>query len=147
MKKQITTTVATLSLFIALAAIGFAAGLGTKLTVKVPFDFTVNGKTLAAGNYVVTNGASASTLIIRNEETGDSAGVIVRNEDAGKAGQAQLIFRRYGNQHFLTTVTDGQKALELPKSSAERKAARGTDNLANNELEPEIVRVNAAAGQ
>ncbi len=146
MKKQIVTTVATLSLFIALAAIGFA-GLGTKVTADIPFDFAVNGKTLAAGKYDVTNGAAPYTLIIRNQQTGSAATVIVRNEDAKKMGKALLTFRRYGAQHFLGSVSDGQRISEVPKSNAERKAARGTDNLANNELKPEIVTINATVGQ
>ena len=146
MKKQIATTVATLSLFLALAAIGFA-GLGTKLVANVPFDFTVNGKTLAAGKYAVTNGSTANTVIIRNEETGSAAGTIVRTEDSKKTGKAQLIFRRYGNQYFLATVTDGNRVQELPMTKAERKAARGGDNLAGKETKPEIVRINAAVGQ
>ena len=146
MKKQITTTVATLSLFIALAAIGYA-GLGTKLIADIPFDFTVNGKTLAAGKYEVSKGAAPSTLQIRNIETGNSAATIARDENGDGNGKAALKFHRYGNQYFLTNVTDGNKTLELPKSNNERKAARGGDNLANSEIKPEIVTVSAAAGQ
>lgn len=146
MKKQITTTVATLSLFIVLAAIGFA-GLGTKVTADIPFDFAVNGKTLAAGKYDVTNGSSPNSVIIRNQNTGSAATVIVRKEDAKQISKALLTFRRYGNQYFLGSVSDGQHVSEVFKSSAERKAARGSDNLANNEIKPEIVSVNATVGQ
>ncbi|MBL8187297.1 MAG: hypothetical protein JNK38_04785 [Acidobacteria bacterium] len=146
MKKQITTIVATLSLFIAMAAIGFA-GLGTKLTADIPFDFAVNGKTLAAGKYDVTNGAAPGSLIIRNQDTKAAATVLVRKEDAKQIGKALLTFRRYGAQYFLGSVNDGQHVSEVSKSNAERKAARGADNLANNELKPEIVTINATVGQ
>lgn len=146
MKKQITTTIATLSLFIVLAAIGFA-GLGTKMTADIPFDFAVNGKTLAAGKYDVTNGAAPNSVIIRNQDTGSAAVVIVRKQDAKQMGQAQLTFHRHSNKYFLDSVNDGQHISELLKSSAERKAARGSDNLANNEIKPEIVSINATVGQ
>ena len=145
MKKQITTIVATLSLIVALTALGIA-GLGTTVTAHIPFDFTVNGKTLPAGKYRVMKGASQGTLIIKNAEKSASAVSIANNADGKMDGKAKLEFRRYGNRYFLARVTDGSNASELPVTKAERKVARGTDNLAM-EIKPEMVAVGATAGQ
>ena len=146
MKKQITATVATLSIILALSVAGFA-GMGTKLTVNIPFEFTVSGKTLPAGTYTVKQGSTRSTLDIRSRENNAAAVTIVNDVDNKGGSQARLIFRRYGNQHFLAQVYDGtsNSAKELPKSKDERKAAQaGRDNLA---MTPETVTITATAGQ
>jgi len=146
MKKQITTVVATLSLFVALAAIGIA-GLGTTVTANIPFDFSVSGKTLPAGKYIVMRGGSQGTLIIRNVETKKAAAAITQDADTKMNGQANLEFRRYGNQYFLAKVSDGNGASELPVTKAERNITRGKDHLAVNDSKPETVIVNATVGQ
>lgn len=145
MKKQITTIVATLSLFVALTVIGIA-GLGSAVRANIPFDFTIAGKTLPAGQYTMMRGTGQGTLLIRNTEKGWAAATIAQDGNVKDDGKAVLQFHRYGDQYFLATVSDGNTASELPMTKAERKAARGKDNLAVNE-KPEIVTVNATVGQ
>ncbi len=146
MKKQITTIVATITLIATLTIAGIA-GLGTTITANIPFEFTVNGKTLPAGNYLVKKGSTSATLIIQNAEKKTAAAAIVRDAENGKSGKASLSFRRYGNQYFWAGVSDGNAASELPVSQAERRAARGKDHLAVNETKPDIVIINANVGQ
>ncbi|MEK7830915.1 MAG: hypothetical protein AAB401_07510 [Acidobacteriota bacterium] len=146
MRKQITTIVVTLSLIATLTALGIAAGLGTTVIANIPFDFNVSGKTLPAGKYTVSKGATQGVLIIQNAEKGTSAVTIGRGADSKNDGKASLGFRRYGNQYFLASVTDGNKASEMPVTKAERNAARGNNNLAM-EIKPELVTVSATAGQ
>ncbi len=146
MKKQMTTIVATVTLIATLTVAGLA-GLGTALTANIPFEFTVNGKTLPAGNYQVLKGTNPGTLIIRNTEKKTAAAAIARNVESGKSGKASLSFRRYGNQYFWAGASDGNAANELPVSQAERRTARGTDHLAVNESKPELVTVSATVGQ
>ncbi len=146
MKKQITTIVATVSLIVTLTAIGIA-GLVSNVTANIPFDFAIGGKTLPAGKYTVMKGTAQDMLIIQSADKKASAGVITQSGDAKTKGKASLEFHRYGNQYFLAAVSDGIKVGELPMTNAERKAARGKDNLAVNETKPETVIVNAAVGQ
>ncbi len=145
MKKQITTIVATLSLIVTLTALGIAAGSGIALTANIPFDFTVNGKTLPAGQYNVTTGSAQGTLMVRNADTREAAVVIVNNASTDQDGKAMLKFHRYGAQRFLASVSDGNNASEIPVTKAERKARSG-DHLAI-ELKPEIETVSATIGQ
>lgn len=147
MKKQITTIVATFSLIVILTALGIAAGLGRSVTANIPFDFTISGKTLPAGKYNVTNGTTQDMLIIRNAETGKGAAVITQKAEGKMDDKARLVFHRCGNQYFLASISDGYKALELPVTRAERNAAGGDDHLAMNNAKPELVSVNATAGQ
>lgn len=146
MKKQITTIVATVTLIATLTIAGIA-GLGNTVSANIPFEFTVNGKTLPAGNYLVTRGSAPGALTIRNAKKGMAAVAIVQGAENGKSGKASLSFRRYGNQYFWAGVSDGNSVSELPISKAERRAARGKDHLAVNETKAEIVIINATAGQ
>jgi hypothetical protein len=146
MRKQILSVVVTLSV-IATLSIAVFAGLTRSLKVNVPFDFTVNGKTLPAGQYTIEQGTVTNALVIRNWETKQAAGVIVRKLEVSADSKPQLIFRRYGNQYFLAQVIGEASGSELPKSNAEREAAKGgRDHLAMT-VEPEIVKVSAQAGQ
>ncbi|MBS1789941.1 MAG: hypothetical protein JST85_19615 [Acidobacteria bacterium] len=145
MKKQITTIVATLSLFVAMTVVGIA-GLGTSLKAKIPFNFNVAGKALPAGNYIVMNGAVRGTLIIRSVEKGNAVTTIVQNTDGKGDNKASLTFRRYGNQYFFASVTDGDKTSEALVTKAERAAAR-ENHLAMETAKPEIVTIAATIGQ
>lgn len=147
MNKRISTIVATFSLIVILTALGIAAGLGRSVTANIPFEFTVSGKTLPAGKYDVTNGTTQAMLIIRNAVSGKAAAVITQKAEGKMDDKARLAFRRYGNQYFLASISDGYNARELPVTKAERNAARSGDHLAMNGAKPEIVSVSATAGQ
>ena len=74
MRKQILNVVVTLSVIATLSIAVFAA-LNNKITANVQFDFTVNGKTLPAGQYTVEQGKIQNLLMIRNSETNQAIGV------------------------------------------------------------------------
>jgi hypothetical protein len=146
MKKQILNVVVTLSVIVTLS-VAVLAGLSRKLEANVPFDFMVNGKTLPAGQYTVEQGNAQNVLVIRSWETKQAIGVIAQRLEVSAGTKPQLTFHRYGDQYFLAQVIDGARGSELPKSKAEREAAKaGRDNLAMN-AEPEIVKVSAQIGQ
>jgi hypothetical protein len=147
MKKQILNIVIALSVIAALTIAGFA-GLSQNMKANIPFDFTVGGEKLPAGEYTVRNGSAQSTLEVRNLKTKQaviaiSYGFVVRH-----GSKPQLVFRRYGNQYFLAKVNDYSSGIELPKSKAEREAAKAKrDLLTMKDAEPEIVTLNARIGQ
>jgi hypothetical protein len=147
MRKQILNVVVTLSVIATLSIAVFAA-FNNRITANVPFDFTVNGKTLPAGQYTVEPGSTPNVLIISNWKTKQSVLVIAQRLKVGAGSKPQLVFHRYGNQHFLAQVIGDANGSELMKSKAEREAARaGRDYLAQNEAKPEIVAINAQVGQ
>jgi hypothetical protein len=147
MKKQILATVATLSIVITLTVTGLA-GLSGKVKANIPFDFMVNGKMLPAGSYTVAPGTTKNSLVIRSSENRVAIAALTTEATDKSAGKARLVFRRYSNQHFLAWVYDGtgSNGQELPKSKAEREAAK-SDHLAMKEAAPEIVVVSAQPGQ
>ncbi|MCI0391768.1 MAG: hypothetical protein MOB07_23745 [Acidobacteria bacterium] len=149
MKKQILSVVVTLSIVISLS-IASLAGLISKVTADIPFDFTVKDKQFPAGKYEVFRGPATGTLIIRNVNTKSSMVSIVHESDAKAESKAKLVFHRYGNSYFLSQAWDGMNdsGSELSKSKAEREVAKSTrDRLAQNAAKLEIITVMAQAGQ
>ncbi len=108
-----------LSLGVVIAPVGLMAQAPIHATV--PFDFTVGSKSLAAGNYRVAMVASGA-LSIRNADT--KSGVIVLAQggsDRAPAGKVHLIFKRYGNQYFLSQVSRSDEGWEVLRSRDEKE--------------------------
>lgn len=145
LKKQILSIVATLTLIMPMAIIGFA-GLNGRVSANVPFDFMVGNKEFKAGKYTVgrlAGGRTADTLIIRNEDDNEAANFNVNNVYGKGEARARLVFNRYGNQYFLAQVFDAEnrEGHSLMKSKAEREAAKKRDVITQNTAEPEVVTV------
>jgi len=99
----------------------------TTSTVKanVPFDFVANNQIIPAGEFAIkAEGASIPILVIRNVETKKSTMSVSSFDDAGKpADQTVLVFKRYGNQYFLSSVrVEGSNtSYQLPTNKAEKE--------------------------
>ncbi len=147
MKKQILNVVVTLSVIAALSIAGFAA-FEKRVEANIPFDFMVGGEKLSAGKYTVEIAGALKVVMVRNWKTKRAAGALTHALEVRADSKPQLVFRRYGNQYFLAKVISYSSGVELPKSKAEREAAKAKrDLLAMNDAEPEIVTVNAQIGQ
>lgn len=90
-----------LSLTFVMTAAMAMAQTPEKITVKLPFEFTVANQTLPAGNYTIKS-LSPSRLLIRSQ---DGHEAVIASSYAVQANQtptdAKLVFLRYGDQHFL----------------------------------------------
>jgi hypothetical protein len=149
MKRQILRFAATLSIVIGLSVAGFAA-LGARIDAKIPFDFMVGNKQFPAGKYLVKQGSGTGTSVIRGLDNKKIATFMTYKGSNNTEQETKLVFNRYGNQYFLSQVWDEttDTVIEIPKSSAERKAAKvGSENVAENAVEPEVVTVIAHVGQ
>ena len=125
MKKQALTTLAVL-IFLTLvsAAKTSAQSVNQQLVADIPFSFTVANETLPAGTYKVTvvNPSSDQKVIrISSVEGSQSAMVRMMPVVASKKSDSRLVFRRYGDHHFLAQAwTSGDAyGLESRKSKAE----------------------------
>jgi len=107
-----------------------AQSLAYRITVNIPFDFSIAGKTLPAGKYSIGRARvnSDDTILSILDEDGHTkqlrASIPVLTFDA--KSKATLVFHRYGDQYFLYQVwsageTTGRQFL---KSSAEREIQR-----------------------
>lgn len=121
MKKQ-TLIAASLCLVVGLAMVSANA---QSLDAKVPFNFTVSGKTFPAGNYSMI--ISSNQLKIRN-----GAGRIVALASVYDAfgrpagGKSQIIFHCYGDRCFLSELwsSSQQNGRGLLTSQAEARLAK-----------------------
>jgi len=118
-----------LSLLVA-AALPLAAQSGQteRLTANVPFDFTVAGKTMPAGEYEVVRNSTSFALVIRGLDRQTSAIAIVTGgsiQTPNPASDTKLVFNRYGNRYFLHQVVNGYASQQflLPVVRAEREMA------------------------
>jgi hypothetical protein len=145
LKKQILSIVATLTLIIPMAIIGFA-GLRARVSADVPFDFMIGNKEFKAGKYSIgriTSIGTSETLILRADDNRETFNFNTNNVYGKGEPSAKLVFHRYGNQYFLAQVFDGESELgsALLKSKAEQEAAKKRDVITQNAGEPEVVAV------
>jgi hypothetical protein len=115
------------SLRILLAILGFAVLGGTgkaqvldQITVTVPFQFVIAGKTLPAGTYeghrVSATGDRFTGLVLKNVDDRVSA-IVLPVEVESTRGEAKFSFDQVGDQHFLTRIQTGDNVynFEVPR--------------------------------
>ncbi len=123
MNNRIYVSVLALGLFVALAATSAHAQTSELIKADVPFDFTIKGKTLPAGEYVVRRMNDSSTaLMVRSTNGRDVMIFLTIAADAdGNNNAGKLVFNKYGSQYFLAKVQRaGGIAQEVPASRRER---------------------------
>jgi hypothetical protein len=130
------------SLLVGLVAISAEGQAHHICRVNIPFGFTVRGRTLPPGEYLVKPDPSSDlqTFTIRALD-GDKVAVSFTTINAtGKTRQSQsmLVFNRYRDQYFLSQIWEAgeRSGRELPKSRKERHLGR---ELARGSLGPQTV--------
>lgn len=130
MKKQALTTIA-LMIFLSLvsAAKTSAQSVNQQLVADIPFSFTVANETLPAGTYrvtVVNPSSDQKVLRISSVEGNWNAMVRMMPKVASENSDTRLVFRRYGDHHFLAQAwtTGDVYGFECQKSKAERSVAK-----------------------
>ena len=107
-----------------------AQSLQYKLTVNIPFDFTVADQKLPAGKYSIGRAqvGQGDTIIQLSSVAGDDTvtriTIPVVQRDAVKDGV--LVFRQYGDEYFLSEIwpAGGHTGRALPRSRTERELER-----------------------
>ena len=100
-----------------------------RVTANVPFEFKVAGRSMPAGDYTIGNLGSNRTGLIQVSGDNSSVGLLANNTTASpneRAGQALLVFHRYGDQYFLSRVVDGSRStgLEISTSPEEKELSK-----------------------
>jgi hypothetical protein len=150
MKKQVLKAA---TMFVGIIVLALASALATSaqnprnLIVNVPFDFKVNGKTLPAGEYIVSRASTAdvSGLIMkRRDGEGNAIAMTSPIQSRERQSQSRLVFSRYGERYFLSQVwtTGDSTGRELHKTKQERSLEM---ELARNNARPETVALTARA--
>jgi hypothetical protein len=115
--------------FLLVAAAAPLAAQASKLTANIPFEFTVAGKTMPAGEYEVWKALTSSMIVLRGVDERTSALSMVMGSpitSRDPAVDTRLVFNRYGNRYFLRAVVNAYTGTEftLPEVRAERELVK-----------------------
>jgi hypothetical protein len=119
------------------------------ITATVPFDFTVGGKVLHAGDYLILPGTTEGTMLIRSlEGYGGALTLAIKSQrrqipevftrwtpgpaatlnqpvpgsvPRAASGEFCVIFNKYGNEYFISKIWVGLEGREFPVSPTERR--------------------------
>lgn len=105
------------SLIAAIAPLGIMAQ--EPVYFKIPFGFTIGSRTLAPGQYRVTE--PVRNVLHFQGEGRNQANIIALEEQPGKSnGLVTLTFHRYGNEYFFANMVNPSKGWGLPESAHEK---------------------------
>ena len=113
------------------SAFGVAATLGANTafaatTVKVPFSFTVAGKTLPAGNYHVNHDSTGSFVILESLESSQSfTWLLCPGQPGPNEEKVALRFDDRGDTHVLQSIQFG--SMITPRLDKNKKGASEPD--------------------
>ncbi len=85
----------------ALAGTSFAQSKGVR--ADVPFAFTVGNQLLPAGTYTIKT-ESEGLIAIKNHDKPIAVLTLVDRDGAKPQNPGKLLFRKYGNQYFLSEI-------------------------------------------
>ena len=130
MKKQLLSVVGMLGL-LTIAASAFAQSIN--VLANVPFSFTIDKTTMPAGQYQINavDAAGGHVLAIRNREAKIGrmflTNSVSRPASLPSSENAKLVFKRYGDQYFLSQIwlSGNTVGRALPTSARESELARG----------------------
>ena len=128
-----------------------AQTLQYKLTVDIPFDFSVSGQKLPAGKYWIGRAQSSIGDTVVQIQSTDMHSVANRFSvpivtfKSKKRGE--VVFHRYDDQYFLSEVwpSGGGTGRAFLKTRTERELARSARENGIAAVKPEIVTVVALA--
>jgi len=92
------------------------------LLIGAPQEFTVGGKTLPAGSYVIRN--FGNSLQVQSRDGRHTAMAFRQPIESPKAEGTRLIFKRYGDRRFLCQVWEGSMGVQLTPTKEEREQAK-----------------------
>jgi hypothetical protein len=143
MRNKVFSAALTCGLLAGMAAATYGQMPGMAVRVTIPFDFSVRGKTLPAGSYVIRriNDSPESLLISNINDNHKRALFETEYVEAKRApDSAEIVFHRYGDSYFLSEIFTGgdQTGRELLPSRQER-ILRHEMASNGNKAEPETV--------
>lgn len=143
MNKKVFSVLATCCLTVIGATSARAQLPGTEIHASIPFDFSVQGRTLPSGHYEIRRiGDTPQVLLISGVTNHDHA---VFNTEPTYAmrtsSKAEIIFHRYGDSYFLSEVIGSgeQTGRELSESRQERILKREMAASNDKRNQPETV--------
>ena len=121
-----------IALFIAATFITAGKAIAQDYAVRatIPFNFTVNGSQLPAGNYTLGSDITNPLILKISDRTQHVHVMVLAMPSADEKRKAnQLVFHKYGDQYFLSEIRSQESAinLQLATSKQEKRARAGTE--------------------
>ncbi len=126
-------------MIIALALIVSApiAQAEARINAQVPFDFTLDQKSVPAGEYEISS-LNNNVLVLRNLDTREARLVIKpMHVQVSQTPGAKLVFHKYGDQYFLVQIWDGQGNIGIAFHESKREKELQAANSVTHQ--PEVV--------
>jgi hypothetical protein len=146
MLKRACISVAVLSFLVVLGLPIAQARTNQLMSVHAPFEFVLQDRVLAAGDYTVQQLTDSSVALrISSADNNESAGVLTNNAEAGRqeSDAPRLVFRRYGDQYFLAAIwLNAESGRALIKSHRERSLQKELA-ASGHAREPEVITIAA----
>lgn len=109
------------------------------VTMNVPFDFVVSGKTLPAGEYVVmraNNQSAVPAFVIRNTRTNKASIAVMMQRSRDAADKAEAVFQCADNTCYLREMKiTGSESFFAP---VPRNAAAQKERITSIGLRPAV---------
>jgi hypothetical protein len=121
-----------IALFIAAAFItaGHAIAQDYAVQATIPFNFTVNGSQLPAGNYTLGSDVTSPRILKIRERTQHVHAMVMAMPNPNENQKADvLVFHKYGNQYFLSEIRSKESSInvQLATSKQEKRARAETE--------------------
>ena len=118
-------------LFIAATFITAGKAIAQDYAVRatIPFNFTVNGSQLPAGNYTLGSDITNPRIVKISDRTQHVHVMALAMPSADEKRKAnQLVFHKYGNQYFLCEIRSQESEInvQLATSKQEKRARTET---------------------
>jgi len=131
-----------IALFLAATFITAGKAIAQDYAVRatIPFNFTVNGSQLPAGNYTLGSDITNPLVLKIWDRTQHVHIMVLAMPSADEKRKAnQLVFHKYGDQYFLSEIRSQESAInvQLVTSKQEKKARTETQVaglLVNNDV-------------
>ena len=140
MKRQAISLISLLSL---LLVAGSAIAQSGPVRSNVPFDFTVEGKTIPAGTYTIGHVGRGPELLLLESQDGKMHMIVGSNsaENLNGADKTKLVFNRYKDQYFLSEiwVQGANSGRHIPQTKREKELAKELASANINHERVEIV--------
>ncbi len=124
MKRTVLKSLAVLAVSLVLAP-AVCRAQETKISVKIPFDFTVGRETLPAGEYQAGPVTDNGVIVLRGVNTKAAVMFLTSPESAKGDVSPKMVFSRYGDKYILSQIwmDEGRTGHVLGKSRLEKELA------------------------
>ena len=129
MKKQFTAIIVSIAAVLVLTAVSANAQSKQKMTIDIPFEFTVAGETYGAGKYTIGrfNEQEPAMLILKKNDGGVKKLFLTQNVKSKTTVEtARIVFSKADGSYSLAEIWTGdmEGGRQVLRSKNEREAER-----------------------